>query len=63
MRTVSVGTMLEQIHGLLGTGDLTEWEQDFVRSVWGWSKEGKDTTLVTEAQLGVVERIYRKHFA
>ena len=39
-REVSIGTKLEQVHGLLGTNDLTEWEQDFVRSVWAWSGQG-----------------------
>jgi hypothetical protein len=62
-RTVSVGAMIKQLDGLRGTGDLSEWEEDFVKSVVGWSKGGTATQWITERQIEVVERIYGKHFA
>ena len=62
-RTVSLGAMIQQLHGLCGTGDVSAWEDDFIKSVYVWSREGTDTRGVTERQIPIIERIYRKHFA
>lgn len=64
MRTVSIGTMIEQIHGLHGTGDLSKWENDFVSSVherYLWVN--KNTEQLSGKQVEIVERIWRTHFA
>ena len=63
MRAVSVGAMLRQLHGLCGTADVSAWEADFIKSVYLWSSEGKDTRNVSDKQLPIIERLYRKHFA
>lgn len=60
MRVVSVKVMLEQIAGMLGTADLTEWETSFVESA---QRYASDTTHLSEKQVEVIERIWRKHFA
>ena len=62
-RTVSLGTMLQQLHGLCGTADVTAWEDKFIESVYVWSKNGTDTRGITDKQLPIIERLYRKHFA
>jgi hypothetical protein len=62
-RVVSIGTQIKQLSGLLATSDLTPWEQEFVQSVAERSRTGEDTTRLSEKQVGVVERIYRKHFS
>jgi hypothetical protein len=31
MRTVSIGTMIRSIGGMVGTHDLTDWENEFIR--------------------------------
>ncbi|MCC7484574.1 MAG: hypothetical protein IT529_06250 [Burkholderiales bacterium] len=62
-RIVSLNTKIQQLHGLLGTHEVNEWETDFISSVWGWSREGKDTRTITERQIEVIERIWGKHFA
>ena len=70
-RTVSVGTMIEQIDGLRGSTDmlrkepdLTEWEEGFVTSVVAkYKATGKDSTTLSDKQVAIVERIWRKHFA
>lgn len=62
-RTVSIGTMIKQIAGLRGTKDCTQWESDFITSVIRFSREGYDTQNLSERQIAVIERIYRKHFA
>ena len=64
MRTVSIGTMIEQLHGLLGTGDLSDWEDGFVTSVhqkyeW-WNK---NTQHFSGKQVETIEKIWAKHFA
>ena len=70
-RTVSVGTMIEQIDGLHGSTDmlrkepdLTEWEEGFVNSVVAkYKAASKDSTTLSDKQVAIVERIWRKHFA
>lgn len=58
----SLGQKLEQLSGLLGTRDLSEWEEGFVSNVTERCRDG-DTRQLTEKQAEVVERIYAKHFA
>ena len=62
-RMVSLGTKVRQIHGLAGTRDVNEWENEFINHVWVWTKQGAQTSGLTEKQIGVIERIWGKHFA
>lgn len=62
-RYISIGVMLTKIHGLVGTKYLTDWEDDFVQSVWERSEDGKKTSSLTEKQVAVIERIHAKFFA
>ena len=61
MRTVSIGTMVKQLEGMLGTRDLSIWERGFVDSVVEQTRDG--TTNLSDKQVTVVERIWQKHFA
>ena len=51
-----------QLDAMLGTSDLTEWEQQFISDIGarGWRNS---TQGLSEKQLAVIERIWRKHFA
>jgi len=63
-RLVSIGTKVEQIGGLLGTGDLNAWEQSFVAGVAErYQAAGRDTRNLSEKQVEIIERIWSKHFA
>lgn len=63
-RTVSIGTMIEQLDGLRDTRNLSEWEQGFVTNILErFLTSGKDTRWMSSKQVDVVERIWRKHFA
>lgn len=62
-RLVSVQTMLAQIDGLRGTNDLTEWEADFVQDVVNRTGSGAQVQPLTDKQITVIERIWRKHFS
>lgn len=63
-RTVSIGTMIEQLDGLRDTDDLSEWEQGFVTNIIErYLTSGKDTRWMSSKQVDIVERIWRKHFA
>ena len=62
-RTVSLGNMVRQIGGLLGSKDLSAWEATFVRDVIGYSNNGTDTHALSAKQTEVIEKIYRKHFS
>jgi hypothetical protein len=58
----SVAQKLEQLDAMLGTTDLTEWEQNFISDIGarGWRNS---TEWLSEKQLNVIERIWSKHFA
>ena len=43
--------------------DVTPWEDQFLQSVLEKTAQGDNTTSLTEKQIGVLERIYGKHFA
>lgn len=59
----SIGQMIMQIDGLLGTQNLSEWENEFVENIVERTNHGNRTTGLSPKQVEVVERIYRKHFA
>ncbi len=63
MRQVSVGSMIKQISGMLGTKDLSIWEADFVRSVDEKSGHGADTSVLSDKQVEMVDTIFRKNFS
>ncbi len=62
-RIISLGTMIKQLHGLCGTPDVNTWEDDFISSCYGWSKQGTDTRGITAKQIPIIERLYWKHFS
>ena len=63
-RSVSIGTMLEQLDGLRDTNDLTQWEQEFVTSVLErYLKAKKDSTVLSPKQVEVISKIWHKHYA
>lgn len=59
---VSIGTMVKTIDGLRGTKDVSSWEDEFIASVVDRTNNGANTTMLSEKQVSVVERIYNKHF-
>lgn len=60
---MTLNTMVKRIAGLAGTKDISDWEDDFIQSVVTKTKEGENTTSLTERQIEVIERIHNKHFA
>ncbi len=59
---VSVGAMIKKLSGLLGTKDITGWEQEFIESIITKSGNGADTTDLSDKQVSIIERIHGKHF-
>jgi hypothetical protein len=61
----SIGTMIIRISGLHGTKDVTEWENDFIRSiVEKYNARDKSKAMeLTQKQVEIIERIHDKHFA
>jgi len=55
--------MVKQCSGMLGTNDLSQWEGDFIASLVDQTKNGDNTTSLTEKQIMVLERIFKKHFS
>lgn len=59
---VSTATMIQRLRGMLGTKDLSEWEQRFVESLVEKLDAGRVTSL-TERQVETLERLHGRHFA
>lgn len=58
----SLGAMIKQLGGMVGGNDLSDWEDDFVKSVVEKSDDGTNTVTLTEKQIEKIEGIYSKHF-
>ena len=59
----SLNTMVKKCAGLVGTTDVSDWENQFLKSVIEKTGEGNNTSSLTEKQIDVLERIYGKNFA
>lgn len=60
---ISIGTMLQQLHPLVGTEDLSDWERTFVSELFERTKQGKETRGLSARQVYTLENLHRKHFA
>lgn len=58
----SLNTMVKKCAGLVGTKDVTPWEDQFLQSVLEKTAQGDNTTCLTEKQVDVLQRLYSKHF-
>lgn len=59
----SINTMVKQCAGLVGTRDVTPWEDKFLADICERTNDGDNTSMLTEKQVESLERIWRKHFA
>ncbi len=59
----SLTAMVKQLSGLVDTKDVSDWENDFLQSIMRSTRDGDNTTVLTEKQIDVVERIFKKHFS
>jgi len=62
-RTVSVGAMIRQLAGMVGTNDLSDWENRFLKNIVERSGEGLRTSSLSSDQVEKLEEIWTKHFA
>lgn len=62
-RLVSIGTKIKQVTGLVGTKDVSPWEDRFLQSIGRTTGDGEHTLALTEKQIEVIDRIWEKHFA
>jgi hypothetical protein len=58
----SLNTMVKKVAGLADTRDVSDWENQFIKSVVEKTSNGDDTRSLTEKQITVLERIHSKHF-
>ena len=59
----SLGAMILQLEPMIGTHDLTPWEDGFVRRLAEISDHGRDTLKLSVNQIGRLVELYKKHFA
>lgn len=58
----AINTMVKRLAGLVDTSDVTEWENQFLKSVLAKTQQGDDTRCLTGKQLDVIEQLHDKHF-
>jgi hypothetical protein len=58
----SLNTMVRKVAGLADTTDVSDWENQFIKSVVEKTRNGDNTTALTEKQIEVLERLHAKHF-
>jgi len=63
MRTLTIWQMLSSLHGMLGTKDLSSWEQDFVRNCYDTVQHNKDTSQLSDKQVEIIHTTFEKHFS
>lgn len=59
----SLNTMVKSCSGLIDTKDVSDWENNFLTNIAERTRDGDNTTSLTERQIEILERIYKKHFA
>lgn len=64
-QTTSICNMIVRISGLAGTKDVTDWEDNFIRSVYDkyLHRDKTKAMELTAKQVEIIERIHDKHFA
>ena len=58
----SVGAMIQQLDGLINTGDLNAWESQFMTNLVLRTVHGRDTGTLSERQIDRLQELYVKHF-
>lgn len=59
----SLAEKIAELAPLIGTGDITRWEDEFLRNAVNFTRPGSQTEAMSPKQVEIVERLYRKHFA
>ncbi|HEY0563706.1 MAG TPA: hypothetical protein VGD04_10285 [Methylophilus sp.] len=59
----SLNAKINQLAGLLGTKDVSEWENDFIDSIICKTGNGSRVNELTSKQVEIVERIHSKHYS
>lgn len=60
--SVSTTTMIKRCQGLIGTHDLTQWEEGFIEGLVKRMEAGEVTRL-TDKQVETLDAIHLSHFA
>ena len=58
----SLNAKINQLGGLLGTKDVSEWENTFIESVIQQTGNGSNVSKLSDKQVQIVERIHSKHY-
>ena len=58
----SIRQKIQQLEGLLGTRDITEWEETFISDMVKKIKADDRTSKLSSKQVDIIDRIHGKHF-
>lgn len=58
----SLNTMVKRVAGLADTKDITDWENQFVKSLVERTRNGDDTRSLSDKQIDRLQELHDKHF-
>lgn len=59
----SLTQKIKSLAGLIGTKDVTQWEDGFIESIVQQTNDGEYTTSLTPRQVETLDKLHAKHFA
>lgn len=59
----SLTQKIKSLAGLVGTKDVTQWEDGFIESIVQQTNDGEYTTSLTPRQVETLDKLHAKHFA
>lgn len=64
MKIPSTQQKILKLSGLVDTKDLTPWQNDFIKSIVRWTKNGeKNIDVITDRQLEIIDEIHDRNFS
>jgi hypothetical protein len=60
---VSIGQMIRELAPMVGSPDLKDWENRFMKNVVSSTGTGARTSMLTGDQVEKVEEIYERRYA
>lgn len=55
--------MVKKLAGMVDTNEVSQWENDFIKSMLRQTKDGSDTSKLNEKQLEKLEQVHDKFFS
>jgi hypothetical protein len=62
MRDISLSSKVRQVTGLAGTISVDSLTSAFLESIEALTRDGRDTSMLSDGQIQWIDRIFDEHF-